>query len=59
MRIISGNKKGHKLITKKKQSDRPISDNHRETIFNLLAHGNGIVEPGFSLYQCIILDVFS
>ena len=59
MRIISGNKKGHKLITKKNQSARPISDKNRETIFNLLAHGNGIVETGFSIEQCKILDVFA
>jgi 16S rRNA (guanine966-N2)-methyltransferase len=59
MRIISGNKKGHKLITKKNQSARPISDKNRETIFNLLAHGKGIVETGFSLQRCTILDVFA
>ena len=59
MRIISGNKKGHKLITKKNQSARPISDKNRETIFNLLVHGTGIVETGFSLDQCTILDVFA
>ena len=59
MRIISGNKKGHKLITKKNQSARPISDKNRETIFNLLAHGNGIIETGFLLHQCTILDVFA
>ncbi len=59
MRIISGNKRGHKLITKKNQSARPISDKNRETIFNLLAHGNGIIETGFLLYQCTILDVFA
>ena len=59
MRIISGNRKGHKLITKKNQSARPISDKNRETIFNLLIHGNGIVETGFSLNQCTILDVFA
>ena len=59
MRIISGNKKGHKLITKKNQSARPISDKNRETIFNLLAHGNGIVETGFSVHNCKILDVFA
>ena len=59
MRIISGNKKGHKLITKKNQSARPISDKNRETIFNLLAHGNGSIETGFLLHQCTILDVFA
>ncbi len=59
MRIISGNRKGHKLITRKNQSARPISDKNRETIFNLLAHGKGIVETGFSLNQSTILDVFA
>jgi len=59
MRIISGNKKGHNLVTKKNQIARPISDKNRETIFNLLAHGSGIIETGFSIDNSLILDLFA
>ena len=59
MRIISGSKKGHKIITKKNQIARPISDKNRETIFNLLKHGKELTELNFSLEDSSILDLFA
>ena len=59
MRIISGLKKGYKIITKKKQIARPISDKNRETIFNLLIHGKEINELNFSLENSNVLDLFA
>ena len=59
MRIISGSKKGYKIITKKNQVARPISDKNRETIFNLLLHGKEITELNFSLENSHVLDLFA
>ncbi len=52
MRIISGQKKGRKLIGKISQSTRPATDSNRETVFNIL--NNYIV-----LENIIVLDLFA
>ena len=38
MRIISGNFKGKKLIIPKDKHTRPLKDNVKESIFNILEH---------------------
>lgn len=40
MRIIAGRMKGRKLITPENDAIRPTSDRTRESLFNLLMHGN-------------------
>ena len=38
MRIISGNFKGKKLLISKDKHTRPLKDNVKESIFNILEH---------------------
>ncbi len=52
MRIISGEKKGRKLIGKISQSTRPATDSNRETVFNIL---NNYIE----IEDSIVLDLFA
>ena len=56
MRIISGNFKGYKLFMAKNKSTRPLKDNARESIFNLLTHSNNIL---FKLDNSNILDLYA
>ncbi len=59
MRIISGNKRGHKLITPRNNLARPMTDKNRETIFNIILHSKELVDCGFCLENSIILDLFA
>ncbi|MDA9591561.1 16S rRNA (guanine(966)-N(2))-methyltransferase RsmD [Pelagibacteraceae bacterium] len=59
MRIISGLKRGHKLITPRGNAVRPMTDKNRETIFNIILHSNELVDCGFELDSSIILDLFA
>ena len=59
MRIISGSKKGHKILSYKNKEIRPLTDKNRETIFNILIHGKEIVGTGFKITNSIILDLFA
>ena len=59
MRIISGSKKGHKLIAPRKNIVRPMTDKNRETIFNILLHSKELSELGFNLKDSIVLDLFA
>ena len=52
MRIISGKKKGRKLIGKISQSTRPATDSNRETVFNIL---NNYID----IEDSIVLDLFA
>ncbi|HPI19850.1 MAG TPA: 16S rRNA (guanine(966)-N(2))-methyltransferase RsmD [Candidatus Kapabacteria bacterium] len=52
MRIISGEKKGRKLIGKISQSTRPATDSNRETVFNIL---NNYID----IEDSIVLDLFA
>ncbi|NLO20141.1 MAG: 16S rRNA (guanine(966)-N(2))-methyltransferase RsmD [Ignavibacteria bacterium] len=52
MRIISGEKKGRKLIGKISQSTRPATDSNRETVFNIL---NNYID----FENCTALDLFA
>ena len=47
MRIISGLKKGHTILSYKNKEVRPLTNKNRETIFNLLTHGKEIISTGF------------
>ena len=59
MRIISGSKKGHTILSYKNKDIRPLTDKNRETIFNLLIHGKEIISTGFEIDNSVILDLFA
>ena len=59
MRIISGSKKGHTILSYKNNEIRPLTDKNRETIFNLLIHGKEIINTGFEINNSVILDLFA
>ena len=56
MRIISGNFKGKKLFIPEDENTRPLKDNVKESIFNILEHSKLI---SYSLNNSKILDLFS
>lgn len=56
MRIIAGELKGRMLLAPKGRLTRPTADRARETLFNLLAHGN-FERP--ELEGARVLDVFA
>ena len=59
MRIISGSKKGHTILSYKNKEIRPLTDKNRETIFNILIHGKEIISTGFEITNSIVLDLFA
>jgi len=59
MRIISGTRRGHKLISPRNKTARPMTDKNRETIFNIILHSKEIAECEFNLNDSIILDLFA
>ena len=59
MRIISGLKKGHTILSYKNKEVRPLTNKNRETIFNLLTHGKEIISTGFRIENSVILDLFA
>ena len=59
MRVISGSKKGHTILSFKNKEIRPLTDKNRETIFNLLVHGKEIISTGFEIKNSVILDLFT
>ena len=56
MRIISGNFKGKKLLISKDKHTRPLKDNVKESIFNILEHSKLI---NCKINNSNILDLFS
>ena len=56
MRIIVGNFKNKKLYFPKNLSTRPLKDNVKENIFNILSHSNLIY---FKFKNSSILDLYS
>ena len=56
MRIIGGNFKNKKLYFPKNLSTRPLKDNVKENIFNILSHSNLI---DFKFKNSSILDLYS
>ena len=56
MRIISGIFKGKKLIIPKDKRTRPLKDNVKESIFNILEHSNLI---NYKISNSNVLDLFS
>ena len=56
MRIIAGKFKGNKLYLPKNKNTRPLKDQAREAIFNLLIHSNKVF---FKLEKSNILDLYS
>ena len=56
MRIISGTKKGKKLLLPDQEITRPLKDNVKENIFNVLAHSKKFK---LNLYNTKVVDFFS
>ena len=56
MRIIGGNFKNKKLYFPKNLTTRPLKDNVKENIFNILSHSNLI---DFKFKNSSILDLYS
>jgi|TARA_B110000438_G_scaffold64172_2_gene64716 16S rRNA (guanine966-N2)-methyltransferase len=56
MRIISGSKKGKKILQPKDQTTRPLKDLAKESIFNILKHSNSL---SVEIEKSDILDLFS
>ena len=56
MRIISGNFKGKKLLIPKDKHTRPLKDNVKESIFNILEHSKLI---NYKINNSNVLDLFS
>ena len=56
MRIISGNFRGKKLLISKDKHTRPLKDNVKESIFNILEHSKLI---NYRISNSNILDLFS
>ena len=59
MRIISGIKRGHKLITPRGNTARPMTDKNRETIFNIILHSKELADCGFELDNAIICLLYT
>lgn len=58
LRIIGGKFKGRKLAKSDHLKDlRPTKDYVRENIFNILTANKKILETGFSIVDCNVLDV--
>ena len=55
MRIISGTKKGKKIILPDQSITRPLKDNVKENIFNILLHSKKFQ---INLYNTKIIDFF-
>jgi len=56
MRIIAGKLKGHSLYIPKDKNTRPLKDQVRESIFNLLTHSHKIL---LQLKQSNVLDLYA
>jgi len=56
MRIVGGTHKGRSLIAPEDDRVRPTGDRIRESLFNILAHGNF---EGFDLEGARVLDLFA
>ena len=56
MRIINGNFKGKKLFLPKDKHTRPLKDNVKESIFNLIQHSKKI---NINIENSLVLDLFS
>ena len=56
MRIVSGNLKGKKLLISKDKNTRPLKDNVKESVFNILEHSKLINRK---INNSNILDLFS
>ena len=56
MRIISGNFRGKKLLISKDKNTRPLKDNVKESIFNILEHSKLI---NYKISNSNVLDLFS
>jgi 16S rRNA (guanine966-N2)-methyltransferase len=58
MRIISGNKKGKKILLPDPEITRPLKDNVKENIFNILLHSQEF-KYNFDFNNSVIFDIFA
>lgn len=58
MRIISGNKKGKKILLPDPNITRPLKDNVKENIFNILLHSQDFKHK-FNFNDSVIFDIFA
>lgn len=58
MRIISGNKKGKKILLPDPSITRPLKDNVKENIFNIILHSQNF-KYKFNFNNSIVLDIFA
>jgi 16S rRNA (guanine966-N2)-methyltransferase len=58
MRIISGNKKGKKILLPDQDITRPLKDSVKENIFNILLHSQEF-KYNFDFNNSIVFDIFA
>ena len=58
MRIISGNKKGKKILLPDPDITRPLKDSVKENIFNILLHSQEF-KYNFDFNNSVIFDIFA
>ncbi len=58
MRIISGNKKGKKILLPDPNITRPLKDSVKENIFNILLHSQDF-KHNFNFNESTVLDIFA
>lgn len=58
MRIVGGNHRGRRLETPTGRDVRPTSDRTRQSLFNILAHGDWSADGGDVLTDADVLDAF-
>lgn len=59
MRIVAGKHRGRNLVVPRGHAVRPTSDRGRESLFNLLSHGD-YGQPGPSIFiDAVVVDAFA
>lgn len=58
MRIVAGKHRGRRLETPTGRDVRPTSDRTRQSLFNILSHGDWMADGGDALTGADVLDAF-
>ncbi len=59
MRIVGGRHHGRQLVAPSGRGVRPTADRLRESLFNILAHGNFVAGGGSPIPGATVLDAFA